>query len=312
MFDQAPFTTIEGTGPAPANGDRLGVVVPTRNRPERLERCLDALDRARNGVEFRVFVCDSSEPPHDGRVAELCRRYPFVDLIRHDRIGATAARNVGTKACAAELVVSVDDDVYVAPDTIAELVRAYDGGRGLRVVAGAVDWGFWESRPLVMRPIGYAREARAGERVEFLVSALLLYPRALGLALPWNERLWPYDDRFASLLWRAAGADLLFAPNAKAKHDPIHSDYPVDREADRIYANLFDAIFVTRSLRRLVAFELLGFAACAKKWARTPRGALGLIFAWIRGQVAFARDYGRLREAVQVARGFSARPRRPN
>ncbi len=236
------------------------------------------------------------------RVAELCDRHHFVRFVSHDRVGATAARNVGTRVCNAELVVSVDDDVYVEPGAIAELLREYGNGNGSTVVAGTVDWGNWRSRPLVMRRIGYARDAEEGEEVEFVVSALILYPRALGLAFPWNERLLPYDDRFSSLLWRAAGASLVFASRATASHDKTRSRYAVDREADRIYANLFDACLVSRSLRRLIEFEFLGFAACAKKWARSPRGAWGLVEAWVRGHVAFLRDLEKLRAEVRRAR----------
>jgi glycosyltransferase involved in cell wall biosynthesis len=316
MFEQPPFPRTATWAESARSGRdeaTVAVVVPTRDRPERLERCLEALAGARNGIEFTAYICDSSRGDNAARVAELCRRHSFVELVRHDRIGATAARNVGVKACDAELVVSVDDDVYIAPDAIDALLRAYRRGRGKRVVAGSVDWGYWKSRPLVMRPIGVAREALPEEEVEFLLSALVLYPRELGLACPWNERLWPHDDRFASLLWRAAGADLLFAPDASARHDETQNDYPVDREADRIYVNLFDARFVTRSLRRALAFEVLGFAACAKKWARTPAGAWKLIVAWFHGHAAFIRDYRRLRDAVRAAdMGIGGtRPRQP-
>jgi glycosyltransferase involved in cell wall biosynthesis len=302
MIDQLPFS-VNGAGPVEAtdHGD-LAVIVPTRNRPEKLCRCLDALAEARDGLEFPVHVCDSSDPELAPRVEELCARHSFVELVRHDRRGASAARNVGTCATRSELVVSVDDDVYVEPGAIEALLRRYrEVGPG-SVVAGTVGWSHWWSRPLVMRRIGFGREARPGEPVEFLVSALLLYPRELGLALPWNERLWPYDDRYVSLMWRAAGATLAFAPEARARHDEVHTKYPVGHEADRIYVNALDGALVSRSPGRLLSFELLGFAACAKKWAGTPRGAWGIVRAWIRGHLALVRDLPALRAAVGEAR----------
>jgi glycosyltransferase involved in cell wall biosynthesis len=302
VLDQPPFPAggMEAAYDEPS--DEVAVVVPTRNRPEKLGRCLEALAAARDGTPFRVHVCDSSGPEIAPHVEEICDRHPFVDLVRHDRRGASAARNVGTRAAASELIVSVDDDVYVEPGAIEALVKRYRADDGRSVVAGTVGWSHWWSRPLVMRRIGFGREARPGEHVEFLVSALILYPRELGLALPWNERLWPYDDRYVSLIWRAAGARLGFEPEARAHHDEVHTEYPVAHEADRFYVNALDGALVSRSPSRLLAFELLGFAACAKKWARSPRGAWGILRAWVSGHAALFRDLRTLRSVTRTAR----------
>ena len=302
MLDQPPFPANGTRGSAPDPQDELAVIVPTRNRPEKLERCLDALSGARSTTPFIVYVCDSSNASMAPRIEELCAHHDFVTLVKHDRNGASAARNVGTAACDAALVVSVDDDVYVEANAIDELLRAYRAVDGPALVAGSVGWSHWWSAPLVMRRIGFGREARPGEPVEFLVSALILYPRELGIALPWNERLWPYDDRYVSLIWRASGAELAFAPDARAHHDEIHTEYPVGHEADRIYVNLLDAVLISRSFRRFLEFEFLSFAACAKKWARTPRGAWGILRAWMRGHRAFLRDFGALRRTAAEAR----------
>jgi glycosyltransferase involved in cell wall biosynthesis len=315
VYRQPPFSAARidaavGSRSVPGSAQSVAVIVPTRDRPDQLERCLDALSAARGRIDFQVYVCDSSRTAAS-RVAGLCERHPFVDLIRHDRVGAAAARNIGTERCEADLVVTVDDDVYVEPGAIAELVETYRRGDGARVVAGSVGWKSWTSRPLMMRRIGFGRDARAGEEPEFIVSALVLYPRQLGLTCPWNERLRQYEDRFASLLWRAAGARLLFAADARATHDEAETVYPVADEADCFYANLFDVVFVSRSPLRLFYFEVLGFAARAKKWARSPLGACGLISAWVRGHVAFGRDYSLLRRTARAAReGAPGRARR--
>ena len=302
MIDQRPFPERPRGPESTGDGGEVAVIIPTRNRPEKLERCLRALAAAREVTSFTVHVCDSSRPEVAVEVARICGRHPFVELVSHDRVGASAARNEGTEASRSELIVSVDDDVYVEPSAIGALVSEYRRHDVPSIVAGSVEWSHWASRPLVMRSIGFGREARPGEDPEFLVSALILYPRDLAMALPWNERLWPYDDRYVSLIWRAAGARLAFAPDARAKHDDIHTEYPVDREADRIYVNALDAGLVAPAIGRLLAFELLGFAACAKKWARTPRGAWAILAAWWRGHLALARDLSVLRATVAEAR----------
>ncbi len=228
MFDIAPFPAPPLVDSAPAAAEaRVGVVIPTRNRPDRLARCLARLAVAREEAEFDVVVCDSSGPDAKSAVASICEEYPFVRLINHERVGAAAARNVGTGATEAELLVVIDDDVYVAPHAIKALLDAYDReGGGRTVVAGEVRWSHWTSAPMRMRRIGFGRDAGPGEEPEFLVSALLLVPRVVAIELPWNERLWPYDDRYATMLWRASGSRLRFAADAKAEHDAAPERLP--------------------------------------------------------------------------------------
>lgn len=307
MFEVHPYPDeweAAADGSAPAHPGSVGVVVPTRDRPDRLARCLDSLEAARELQSFEIVVCDSSGPELDESVKEICEFRPDTRLVRHDRIGAAAARNVGTLASNAELLVAVDDDVYVEPNAIAELVAAHREPGGATVVAGEVRWSHWTSKPLRMRRIGFGEEAIPGEEVEFLVSALILYPRRLALELPWNERLWPYDDRFATMIWRAAGATLGHAPEARAAHDQRQSSYRVSHHADRIYANLTDALLIQRSPLRLAEFELLSFAACVKESWPSPGRLWGLCRAWMRGHRRFARDRRALRG--QVRRAFEA------
>ena len=301
MYDQPPFPAERDGGEAGGEGDEVGVIVPTRDRPERLARCLEALAGAREAIPFRAYVCDSSVTDAATEVARVCAGYDFVELVRHDRVGAAAARNVGTRACRSPLIVTIDDDVYVDRGAIAALHDAHRRSPGA-VVAGSVTWSFWSSRPMVMRPIGVGRDAREDEEPEFFVSALLLYPRELGLRFPWNERLWPFDDRYVSLVWRAAGAPLVFEPRATATHDPVHNDYPLEHEADRVYVNALDAFLVSRSPRKMLQYEFLYVAAATKKWARSPATVGTLVRAWTRGHRALIRDRRALRQTVREAR----------
>ena len=105
----------------------LSVVVPTRNRPELLRRCLDAL-HAELGPEDEVVVVDSASSPP---VAVTSAR-----LVRCERPGSSVARNAGWRAAASPYVAFVDDDVRVLPGWADALVAAFD--RPVGFVAGAV------------------------------------------------------------------------------------------------------------------------------------------------------------------------------
>jgi glycosyltransferase involved in cell wall biosynthesis len=281
----------------------VDVVIPTRNRPEKLARCLESLAAARRRLPFKVYVCDSSDSDHTRRTVEdLCSRYAFVELRVHDRLGLAAARNFCSNQGSGALIVSVDDDVYVYPETIERLVERYMRGSGWRIVAGSVAWGPNWSRPVVMRRIGYGRAAREGERAHFVLTALYLYPRALAVVCSFNARIRSSDDRFMGALWRSKGVDLLFEPTARARHDdqwntglfePSHQD-------SHIYANLFDALLVERRLSRALAYEVLGFAAGAKAFLRSRAAAGDFLKAWLSGHRALMRDWGWLRELART------------
>ena len=93
--------------PARVATDELTFVVPVRDRPEQLERCLRALTRA--APEARVIVVD------DGSVTPV-RDFgaKAVRVIRHpESRGAAAARNTGLAACSTTFVGFVDSDVVL-------------------------------------------------------------------------------------------------------------------------------------------------------------------------------------------------------
>lgn len=279
----------------------LEVVVPTRNRPEKLKHCLSALERARDFLSFEAYVCDSSDNPATREaVREVCEGFAFVRLFRHSGQNASAARNFCTQVATAELLVSVDDDIYVEPDAILRLLEAYERGEGWRVVAGTTAWppNAW-SEPVVMRPIGHGRKARLGEAPDFLVTALLLYPRALVLALPWNDRIRWRDDIFMGALWRSKGVSMIFESWARSFHDEDFQDYRApEQQGDHVYANLFDALFANPNPIRALSYEFLGFAAGAKLHFRNPKTAWAYVSAWYDGHRRLIRDRRYLKDLV--------------
>ena len=232
-------------------------------------------------------------------VAAACAPYDFVHLRHHEGVGFGPARNFCARIAHADLLVNVDDDVYVHEDAIERLVDAYRVGTGWRAVAGSVSWGTYWSRPIVMRRIGYGRPVRHTEAPSFLIGALFVYPRALALACPWIETVPTYDDHIMGALWRAKGVRMLFAPDARAVHDHRHSTYGEDRSGDLLYANLFDALIANKAPLRACEYEVLGFLAGAKTYFRRPRSAWRYVVAWLRGHVLLLRDWSMLTRAAR-------------
>jgi glycosyltransferase involved in cell wall biosynthesis len=91
----------------------LTVVIPTRDRPEQLDRALAALRPLRC-----IVVDDASRSPE--AVAEVARRYWAVLVRLMVNVGPAAARNAGLTTVTTPYVAFVDSDVEVgAGDLLA-------------------------------------------------------------------------------------------------------------------------------------------------------------------------------------------------
>lgn len=296
---------------SPATGSRretrsVAVVIPTRCRPDKLSSCLESLEAARRRLRFPVYVCDSS-PTEEERAAvrKVCERYEWVRLATHDGRNVSAARNFCTAVAEEELLINIDDDLELEPESIDRIVARYEEGSGRRVVSGSISWGTHWTTPVKTRPIGYGRPPRDGESPDFITGAFFLYPRAIGLALPWNERIVTSDDIFIGALWRRHEVQMLFAPDARGYHPELPTSFDPSRMADaahdqrwHIYVLLFDALFANPSLRKFVSYETLGFLASAKFFLRRPRWVLPFLRSWIAGHRRLFADRRYLRQLV--------------
>ncbi|HVH28018.1 MAG TPA: glycosyltransferase [Vicinamibacterales bacterium] len=123
-------------------GLRVSVIVPTRDRKEKLLACLDALGRQSIlPQEFEVIVVDDgssdgTKEAIEARTVPFARRY-----LRQERAGPGAARNLGLQHAEGELVLFIGDDI-VADERLLEehlLAHAVYAEPGTAVL-GRIDW----------------------------------------------------------------------------------------------------------------------------------------------------------------------------
>jgi mycofactocin glycosyltransferase len=205
--------------PARAATDELTFVVPVRDRPEALERCLRALMRA--APEARVIVID------DGSVSPVRVSVggQGVRVIRHPEArGAAAARNTGLAACSTTFVGFVDSDV-VLPDAAAARLLAHFVDPGVAAVAPRV-------RALGARGPIAAYEARhsaldmgpngglvAPGRPISYVPSTVLFVRRSAIGRGFDADLPIGED--VDLVWRlhASGWRVRYAPDVDVLHE---------------------------------------------------------------------------------------------
>ena len=98
------------------------VAVSTRDRPEDLRRCLEALMRLPDdGQEYLVI----DNCPATDATKELVKNYPKVRYVREDVPGSSAARNRALREAKHEFVAFTDDDVAPDPNWLRSLLRNF-------------------------------------------------------------------------------------------------------------------------------------------------------------------------------------------
>ena len=192
--------------PATEAGPAIAVVVPTRDRPDSLRRCLGAL-RAQSAALDLVVVDDGSALERQvAAVAEAAG----ARLLRRGGEGPAAARNAGWRQSAAPVVCFTDDDCEPLPGwaqalSAPILAAEAESAAGTTVVgtgAGAADRAWGAIVGHLQRSAAMPGSASPG----FAPSANLACSRRL------LEEL-PFDESFPA----AAGEDRDWAQRAAAR-----------------------------------------------------------------------------------------------
>lgn len=112
----------------------IAVVVPTRNRPDKLRQCLASI-RDGNGDQARIVVVDQDA---EGSAAAVCAEFEGsnVRYLSHLPNGKSAALNAGIGATAGEFVAFTDDDCTVPVGWLASGAASLRADPTLGIVFG--------------------------------------------------------------------------------------------------------------------------------------------------------------------------------
>jgi mycofactocin system glycosyltransferase len=208
----------------PVEPDAVTVVIPVRDRPRALDRCLCSARTERPGRI--VVVDDGSGDPRS--VAAVCATHG-AELLRRERPGGPgAARNAALAQTRGELIAFLDSDCIGEPGWLALLCGAMATDARLGAVAprirpqtphpdhvDALARYAAARSPLDLGP--HPARVRPGGRVAYLPTAALLVRRA-ALGAGFDEALRHGED--VDLLWRMhdAGWSLRYEPAAVVRH----------------------------------------------------------------------------------------------
>jgi GT2 family glycosyltransferase len=113
----------------------ISVIIPVYNGAAHLEECLRAL--AVGGEEFELIVVDDGSTDESSGVA---RRHSGVRLFQiESRRGPAAARNCGARQARGEVLLFIDADVRVRPDTVKRVAAHFKSKPELSALFGSYD-----------------------------------------------------------------------------------------------------------------------------------------------------------------------------
>ncbi|WP_228534919.1 glycosyltransferase family 2 protein [Noviherbaspirillum malthae] len=281
----APVVSMLAAGAgtqAPAVGIAASIVVPSKGRPQLLNRCLASLVMQQfDTARFEIIVVDDG-PSDDTRdvvagwaaqAAENGLQVTYIPSMGPH--GPAAARNHGWRAARGAIIAFTDDDTVARPDWLKNGVLAF--ASGVHAVCGSV------VMPLEGTPTDYEKDAKNLETAEFVTANCFCLKKVL-------EDLGGFDERFR-FAWREDsdlhfrlidyGANIVREPKAVMMHPIRPAQWGVSLQ--QVKKVQFDALLYKKhpSLyrRRIRAKPRWDFyltvGALLTTLAATPAGAVG-------------------------------------
>lgn len=106
----------------------FSVIVPAHNEEQYIGKCLQAIRTAEEQTESGSVQIIVVANRCTDKTAEIAAQYGAEVIENQDKCIASI-RNAGAKAAAGEILVTVDADTYIAPETFTEIRTLLESGR---------------------------------------------------------------------------------------------------------------------------------------------------------------------------------------
>jgi len=123
--DTQPLADRAEAAGCPAHPSRLAIILVNWNTADLLVQCLESVRSSAAGREAQIVVVDNAS--EDDSVTRLRERFPDVEVIENTRnVGFAKANNEGAARCSADLLVLLNTDTIVSPDSLKRMAEFMD------------------------------------------------------------------------------------------------------------------------------------------------------------------------------------------
>lgn len=114
---------------------KVSVIIPTKNRVNDLEGCIESLINQIYPIDELVVVDGSNEDDKTGRyVNDLKERLDFnITYVKQTKGGLAVARNIGNERASGDLVFQLEDDLILHEDYVKEIVSIFSSDKNKEI-----------------------------------------------------------------------------------------------------------------------------------------------------------------------------------
>lgn len=117
----------------------VSVIIPTYNRKESLEKCLDSLLRQSYREKYEVIVVDDGSNDSTSEVVKkLQRKHKNLRYFYQENKGPAVARNLGIKKSKGRIIAFTDDDCVVDKNWLKNIVKCHNLHPEYAIIGGNI------------------------------------------------------------------------------------------------------------------------------------------------------------------------------
>ncbi|OGY23966.1 MAG: hypothetical protein A2Y57_00640 [Candidatus Woykebacteria bacterium RBG_13_40_7b] len=242
----------------------ISVIIPAFNEKKVIKETLRSVLNSKY-KNFEVFVINDGSTDSTPEIVEKFLKDKRVGLINKNNGGKSSAINAGLKRAQGEIVVIIDADTLVCPDTLSNLIYPFIDPR-VGAVAGHIKVGNRNNLLTFFQTIEYTVSLNLERRAHWFLNAIFIVPGAIGA---WRKEILDKiggfndytlsEDAEATLRVQKLGFKVQFAPTSFAYTEAPETIDGLIRQRFRWTYGLFQAIFKHRDLLFNRRFGLLGF-----------------------------------------------------
>ena len=116
---------------------KVSVIIPVYNVERYLERCLDSVIAASQGLEVEIIAVNDGSPDNSAAILERYLRSHSIIVVSQENGGLGSARNTGVRVATGDYVMFVDSDDYIPPGAIRAFLSVAENSHQALVVSSS-------------------------------------------------------------------------------------------------------------------------------------------------------------------------------